>query len=335
MSGTSQHNPLTIFVTGGTGLVGSHLLDALVKQGNHVVALYRTDIPEVHYKEKIEWVQGDLDDILRLDELLEGVDQVYHCAAIVSFNPKEREHLFKVNVEGTTNVVNAAINNQVKKLCYVSSVAALGRIRKAEEVNETMHWTKETSNSEYGKSKFLAEMEVWRGIGEGLPAVIVNPSIILGAGDWNKGGSTRLFKSAYKEFPWYTEGVSGFVDVNDVVRAMIQLMNSDVTAQRFILNGINCSYRQLFTDIAKCFGKKPPHKIVTPFIASIVWRWEALKSMFTSSDPLLTRETTLTAQAKVYYNNSKIKSYLPSFEYTPFAQTIERICNELKVKYKL
>jgi len=254
---------------------------------------------------------------------------------VVAFNPPYRDERRKINVEGTTNVVNASLANDVKKLCYVSSVAALGRIRNGQEVNESMNWTKETSNSEYGKSKYLAEMEVWRGMGEGLQAVIVNPSIILGAGDWSKSGSSRLFKSVYEEFPWYTDGVSGFVDVHDVVKAMMELMENDVFAQRFILSGTNYSYRNLFTDIANCFGKKPPHKKVTPLIAATVWRWEALKSKLTGSDPLLTKETTLTAQATVNYNNSKIKKFLPGFEYTPIKDSISRICGELKEKYGL
>lgn len=324
-----------ILVTGGTGLVGSHLINALVNDGKHVVAIYRNDIPANDYNGKVDWVKCSLEDVVELNEVMQQVHQVYHCAAVVSFNPKHYAHMLRVNVEGTANIVNAAIANQISKLCYVSSVAALGRIRKGEEVNETMNWSKETSNSEYGKSKHLAEMEVWRGIGEGLQAVIVNPSIILGAGDWNKSGSSRLFKSVYNEFPWYTEGVTGFVDVMDVVKAMMLLMESDVSAQRFIVSGGNYTYHQLFDEIANCFGKKPPHKLVTPLIAATVWRMEALKSFFTGSDPLLTKETTLTAQAKVYYNNSKIKQYIPAFEFTPIKKTISRVCSELRQKYHL
>jgi dihydroflavonol-4-reductase len=339
MSQTSSINPPPnstnkIFVTGGTGLLGSHLLATLVKQGKHIKALYRSEIPNVSFKEKVEWVKGDILDVIALNEWMQDVEEVYHCAAVVSFNPKHVKSMYKINVEGTANVVNAAINNNVERLCYVSSVAALGRIRKGEVVNETMNWTEETSNSEYGKSKNLAEMEVWRGVGEGLKAVIVNPSIILGAGDWNTG-STKLFKSVYNEFPWYTEGVSGFVDVDDVVRAMIDLTNAGISGQRFILNGANCNYRQLFIDMAKCFGKKPPHKNVTRFIAAVVWRLEALKAMFTGDDPLITKETAQTAQATVHYDASKINEFLPSFQFTPIQQTIESICNQLKAKYDL
>jgi dihydroflavonol-4-reductase len=321
-----------ILVTGGTGLVGSHLIKQLVKQGQPVKALYRSSIPKIEGAERVEWVQGDILDVIALNEAMQGVDEVYHCAAIVSFNPKAKKELFKINIEGTANVVNTCIENGVKKLCFVSSVAALGRIRHGQEINETMNWTEETSNSNYGKSKYLAEMEVWRGIGEGLQAVIVNPVIILGAGDWNKG-SSKIFKSTYEEFPWYTEGVTGFVDVEDVARAMIALMDKNISKERFIISAGDYSYREVFTKISNCFGKKAPHKKVTPFIASVVWRLEAVKAKFSGKEPLVTRETAHTAQATVYFNNTKLKKFIPDFEYTPFDETIERVCKELPTTY--
>jgi nucleoside-diphosphate-sugar epimerase len=237
-------------------------------------------------------------------------------------------------VEGTINVVNACIEVGVKKLLHVSSVAALGRIRNGQTVTEKMNWTPETSNSIYGKSKYLGELEVWRGLAEGLPTIIVNPSIILGADNWETG-STALFKTVYNEFKWYTEGVSGFVDVKDVAQAMILLMNSDISGQRFILNSECLSYKELFSSIAEGFGKKPPQKKVTPFLAEIVWRMEALKSLFSGKKHLLTKETARTAQTKIYYDNSKILTALPGFAFTKIADTIERTCKILIEKYKL
>jgi nucleoside-diphosphate-sugar epimerase len=213
-------------------------------------------------------------------------------------------------------------------------VAALGRIRENKPIDETMNWSEETSNSEYGKSKYLAETEVWRGISEGLNAVIVNPVIILGSGDWNKG-SSELFKSAYDEFPWYTEGISGFVDVIDVVKAMILLMESNISAERYIISAENRGYREIFSLIAENFNKKPPYKKVTPFLASIVWRIEALKGMITGKAPLLTKETAATAQAKVNFDNTKLLQQLPGFAYTPIADSIHRICKELIKKHNL
>lgn len=322
-----------ILVTGSTGLVGSHLIKELAKNGKQVKALYRNTIPE-EIIEGVEWVKGDILDIISLEEAMTDIEEVFHCAAIVSFDPKEKVLLHKSNVEGTANIVNACLNAGIKKLLFVSSVAALGRIRENVLVDEKMNWSEDTGNSEYGKSKYLAEMEVWRGIGEGLNAVVINPVIILGAGDWKKG-STEIFKSAYDQFPWYTEGISGFVDVQDVVKAMILLMKGEANNERFIISCGDFSYKEVFTEIAINFGKEPPHKKVTPLIAAIVWRWENIKGKLTGKQPLITRETAATAQAKVYFNNNKLKLYSPNFEYTPFKETIERICSELKVKYKL
>ena len=321
-----------ILVTGSTGLVGAHLIQQLLQYKQPIKALYRSEIPFEH--NLIQWVKADILDVVALEEAMQNVTQVYHCAAIVSFNPKQKNELHKTNIEGTANVVNACLNTQVQKLLFVSSVAALGRIREDKPIDETMNWTEETSNSEYGKTKFLAEMEVWRGIGEGLNAVIVNPTIILGNGDWNKGSSS-VFKSVYNEFPWYTEGTTGFVDVLDVVEAMIQLMNSNIVAQRFILSAETSTYKDLFTLIANAFNKKPPSKLVTPFIAAVVWRLEAFKAKFSGKQPLLTKETAKTAQAKVSFNNQKLLQYLPSFSYTSLPTSIQRICKELKQTHGL
>jgi dihydroflavonol-4-reductase len=321
-----------ILVTGGTGLVGSHLITRLVKQGRPVKALYRSAIPKIEGYEDVDWIQGDILDVVALQEAMHDVEEVYHCAAIVSFSPRTKDQMFKTNIEGTANVVNACLEGGVKKLCFVSSVSALARMTTSREIDETMNWTEETSNSNYGKSKYLAEMEVWRGIGEGLQAVIVSPTIILGFGDWTKG-SASIFKSAYQEFPWYTEGVTGFVDVEDVVRAMVELMDNNMSKQRFIISEGNYKYKEVFTKIARCFGKKPPHKKVTPFIASVVWRLEAIKAKLSGKDPLLTRETANTAQTIVHFNNSKLKKFLPDFEYTPLDETIQRVCKELQNTY--
>jgi nucleoside-diphosphate-sugar epimerase len=323
-----------VLVTGGTGLVGSHLLRELARQNTAVKALYRTEVPLIAGGDDIQWVKGDIFDTVLLHEALQGVQQVYHCAGMVSFNPKQKELLYKTNVEGTANVVNSCLAAGVEKLVHVSSVAALGRLRQNTTVNETMTWTEETSNSEYGKTKYLGEMEVWRGVGEGLDTVVVNPSIILGAGDWEHG-SAGIFKNVYNEFPWYTNGVTGFVDVADVVKAMQMLMNSNVTGQRFILSAENLAYHKLFTEIANCFHKKPAYKRVTPFMAGLVWRIEATKGAFTGKSPLLTKETAKTAQAKVYFDNSKLTKYFPDYNYTPIKTTVQRICNELKSIYQL
>ncbi|MEN9696777.1 MAG: hypothetical protein RLZ56_198 [Bacteroidota bacterium] len=323
-----------IFVTGASGLVGSHLITDLIEKGASVRAMYRNTIPVFKHAEKVNWVKGDILDVSALDQAMENITQVYHCAAIVAFTPKQAATMLHTNVQGTANVVNACIEHNIQKLVYVSSVAALGRIRENEAVDETMNWTPETSNSVYGKSKYLAEMELWRGMGEGLQVAIVNPVIILGAGDWSKG-SSEIFKSAYDEFPWFTSGVSGFVDVLDVVDAMQLLMQSEIQGQRYIISGANLQYKEVFTRIANAFGKRPPHKKVTPLLAAIVWRLEAIKGLITGKAPLLTKETAATAQAVVHFDNGKFLKAFPKFRYRSIEETIQRATQELKAKHQL
>ncbi|MDP4285468.1 MAG: NAD-dependent epimerase/dehydratase family protein [Bacteroidota bacterium] len=322
-----------ILVTGATGLVGNQLLQQLLESGYRVKAIFHS-APIIISHPSLEIVQCDILDVFALEEVMKDITHVYHCAALVSYDPKDIHQIFKINVEGTANVVNACIDAGVHKMVHVSSVAALGRIRKGETVTEKMSWTEETSNSVYGKSKYLGELEVWRGIGEGLPAVIVNPSLVLGGDNW-ESSSSAIFKNAYNEFKWYTEGVSGFVDIRDVARVMILLMNSEISAERFIINADNLPYKEIFSLIATCFGKRIPYKKVTPFLAEMIWRVEAVKSKFTGKKHLLTKETTRTAQAKIYYDNSKILNVLPHFKFTKIKNSIEYTCTNLKEKYQL
>jgi len=323
-----------ILVTGGAGLLGGELIKQLLAQGSDVRAIYnKTPLPDFN-SAHLHQLQCNILDVVGLEEAMEGVDQVYHCAAIVSFEPSRKKEMFKINIEGTTNVVNAALSTGVQKLVHVSSVAALGRIREDGPVNENMNWTEETSNSNYGQSKYLSELEVWRGIGEGLDAVIVNPVIILGGGDWNTG-SSQIFKSVYDEFPWYTEGVTGFVDVRDVAKAMIALMGSDINNERFIISAENRSYRELFNLIADAFGKRRPNKKVTPFIAQVVWRLEAIKSKFTGKKPLVTKESAATALANVHFENGKLLKFLPQFCYRTIEETIKDTCAGIQRRLKI
>lgn len=322
-----------ILVTGAAGLVGSELVKQLLEKDYSVTALYHSSPLKISHA-NLHAEQCDILDPSQLSEVMQGVTDVHHCAALVSFEKKDRYRLLKINIEGTANVVNACVDAGVKKLIHVSSVSALGRIRNDETITEKMNWTEETSNSIYGKSKYLGELEVWRGTGEGLEAVIVNPSLILGGDNW-ESGSSAVFNSAYNEFKWYTEGGSGFVDVRDIARVMILLMNSEITSERFILSAENLSYRQVFTSIAKCFGKKPPSKKVTPLMAAIVWRLEAAKELLTGKKSLLTKETMHTALTKASFDNSKILSALPGFTFTPVAETIRHTCENLKNQYHL
>lgn len=320
-----------ILVTGGAGLLGNALIEMLLEQGKNVRAIYNRTSFAISPSANFETFKCDILDVYELEDAMYGVTEVYHCAGLVSFNPKDEKKLYSINVEGTANIINAALNAGVNKLVHVSSVAALGRIRPGEMIDETMVWTEQTSNSKYGHSKYLGEMEVWRGVAEGLNAIVINPSIILGAGNWNEG-STKIFKSVYDEFPWYTDGITGFVDVKDVAAAMIQLMASDITAEKFIVSAENISYQNMFIMMAQAFGKKVPVKKVTPFVAALTWRFENIKSKFTNIAPLLTKETANTALTKVKYDNSKLLKLLPGFKYTPMMQSVKEICNSLMQK---
>jgi dihydroflavonol-4-reductase len=322
-----------ILVTGAAGLLGSELVKQLLETNYKVTAIYHSTTLNITHP-NFTALQCDILDTMGLEEIMKGITHVYHSAALVSFEPRDKYRLLKINVEGTANVVNACLEAGVQKLVHVSSVAALGRIRNGETVNEQMNWSEETSNSVYGKSKYLAELELWRGIGEGLKGLIVNPSIILGGNNWDNG-SAALFKTTYDEFKWYSEGVTGFVDVRDVTRAMILLMNSEISGERFILSAENLSYKEIFFLIAKCFGKKPPPKKVSPFIAELIWRLEAIKSFVTGKKHLITKETARTALATVYFDNSKILNELPGFNFTPVAVSVAHTCATLKEKYNL
>ena len=319
-----------ILVTGGAGLLGHTLIEMLLAKGVLVKAIYNKTAIEINHPNLVS-VHCDIMDVYALEDAMKDITQVYHCAAVVSFSPADEKLLYRVNVEGTANIVNAALNAGIQKLVHVSSVAALGRLRPGQLISEAMQWTEETSNSRYGYSKYLGELEVWRGVAEGLNAVVVNPVIILGPGNWNES-STKIFGTVYEGFPWYTEGTSGFVDVRDVAGAMIQLMEADISGERFIISAENATYREVFTMIAKAFGKKPPHKEITPFLAGVKWRLDAIISRFTGITPLVTKETAASSLAKVNFDNSKLLKFLPEFRYRALQQTVAETCATLQQK---
>ncbi len=294
-----------IFVTGGTGLLGSYLLRDLVARGKKVSALYRSTIPSDDYAKSVEWIQGDILDTVLLEEAMQNVEQVYHCAAIVSFNPAKKYDLLKINAQGTANVVNAAIKTGIKKLVHVGSVSALGR------------------------SKYFAELEVWRGVSEGLNAVIINPSTILGVGNWNDG-SAALFKKAWEEFAWYTDGSAGFVDAADVASIMIQIMESDITDEKFIVSAESIPFKTVFTKMAYAFGKKPPYKKAKAGMIQLLCLFEKWRCLLTKQEPLITKATAIAAQRQTLYDNSKLLAALPGFQYKPIQQTIDEYCIEYK-----
>lgn len=331
-----------IFVTGGTGLVGSYLLHSLISDGCEVKALYRegssfdvtkrifgymSDNP-LQLFERIQWVKGDILDIHSLTEALKGVDEVYHCAAIISFNPSEKDRMIKSNIDGTSNLVNACLAQGVRKLCHVSSIAALGRAENDGFIDEQTQWKPSRNNSGYAISKYGAEREVWRGAAEGLNVVIVNPSVILGAGEPSKS-SVRLFHTIRKHSRFYTIGMNGYIDVRDVVKVMRQLMESSISNKRFVVNSQNLTYRELFTDVAEHCNTTIPQIRIPGFMLSLAWRFEKIRSLITGKLPLVTRETVRTSSNNYRYSSAELKKAL-NLEFIPIRQTIDDMCGFMK-----
>jgi nucleoside-diphosphate-sugar epimerase len=322
-----------ILITGATGLLGSAIARKFVEAGFAVLVLCRAESNLAAIKDivsKITIVEGDILDVLSLEKALDNVDYVVHSAAVVSYAPKDKNRMYKTNIEGTANVVNICLAKGIKKLCHISSIAALGKPEvpltlSATDtfIDEDQKWEDSPINSNYAKSKYLSELEVWRGKAEGLPVVIVNPSVILGESDWTKS-STQLFKYAYDEHRFYSDGNMNYVDVKDVIEAIYQLTISDIEGERFILNGGTVSYREFFEKVAKLFNKKPPVKKVSPVLTEIIWRVEAVRSFFTGKAPLITKETAKNSLMKFVYKNDKIRQKI-NFKFTDFDETIKRV----------
>ncbi|MGN6566554.1 MAG: NAD-dependent epimerase/dehydratase family protein [Flavipsychrobacter sp.] len=313
-----------VLVTGASGFLGQHLIKYLSAKGLELRALYNKHKPENELLSlsNVSWERYDLLDVYDVEQALQGVTDIYHCAAVVSFNPKRWDEMLHFNTESTANIVNQALEQGIRKMIYVSSVAALGRDdEKKGPITEEAEWEESGYNSVYGKSKYMAELEVWRGIAEGLDAVIINPGIILGPGDWNDG-SANLMKVVYNEFPFYTEGVNAWVDVQDVVRVTYMLMQSGVSGERFILNEDNRGYREIFNMMADAIGKKHPSIKAGPLMTSLVARLSMLKRRLFGGPSTITLETARNAQKKCYYANDKLPHFFPSFSYTPMETTI-------------
>lgn len=311
-----------ITVTGATGLLGSRLLFDLLSSGytvralkrrssnteyiRHVFSFYTDDHDKLF--NKVEWVDFDILDIDSVIDVLDGTSKLYHAAAFVSFNPADRKKMLRNNIQGTANIVNACLELKVEKLCHVSSTSALGPVTQGGMVTEDVMWVPEKRHTAYSESKFRSEMEVWRGIEEGLQAVIVNPSIIFGPGFWEKGSSS-MFTVINKGLRYYPGGVTGFVSVKDVSECMIRLMNRPVSGERFIISAQNMAYREVFGMIARSLHVSPPDTEVTPFLAGIAWRLDALRSFFTGKR-IITSEAVRAGSKKTYFSNEKIKKEL-------------------------
>lgn len=320
-----------LLVTGATGFLGAQLVIQLLQTENKIRCIKRstTTIPQKldALKHKIEWLNADCLNICDLEPAFKDITKVYHCAAMVSLNPAQKNIMVRNNVESTANIVNLCLANGVQKLIHVSSIAAIGKSKNGELITENHFWDAFDINNGYAISKYLSEMEVWRGIEEGLNAVIVNPSVILGI-DAKPQGTQSIFTTVKNKLKFYTGGGSGFVNVYDVARCMIFLGNSQITAQRYIISEQNYSYKQLVQEIANAFGIAAPTKLATPFMLGIAWRLSKIKSWFNKSEVKITKDMAAFASILEAYDNQKIKNII-DFDFVPIKQTIVDVAKSL------
>lgn len=335
-----MHNE-QILVTGATGMIGSRLVYDLLLTGAKVRAIYRdrkriaqfetnigyytNDVRQI--ADKVEWVQADVTHYASLLDALQGVNLVYHCAAMVSFHKPDRAAMYEVNIYGTRKLVDACIEKKVAKFCHVSSVAALGRTGNGSPVNEETGWLPGKKHTGYSIAKHHSEMEVWRGMHEGLQVLVVNPSVVLGPGDWNSG-SPAFYNQVYRGLKFYTRGITGFVDVRDVTKAMLLLSSNEhfeqAKAHRYLLSAANLSYKEIFDAIARSLKVKAPRFEVKPGLMGMGWRVAVSFAWFTGKKPLITRESTQNATRKTQFDGTKISRDFP-FQYRSISETIHDI----------
>lgn len=319
-----------ILVTGATGFLGAELVKQLTDQNIQVRAIRRSNskIPALLQNNTlVTWRIADINDPEDLADAFDSITKVYHCAATVSFDPKDKAKLLKINIEGTENIVNLCVENNVR-LLHVSSIAALGFAKEGQLISEKHFWDYDPKAHNYAISKYQGEMEVWRGIAEGLDAVIVNPAVIIGK---NAGynGSGAIFKLVKEGLKFYTDGATGIVDVEDVAKCMILLMESDITTERYTLSAENLHYKDFFAEIAKGFGVKAPTTQAKPWMLGIAWRAAKLASVFTGKPAALTKDAARSSFNLSYYTNQKIIDTL-NFKFKPLNQSIAEVCNALK-----
>lgn len=323
-----------VAVTGANGLLGSYIVRLLHERKQPFVALKRKNSNISHLNdltEHIIWREADVTDESSLHEALTGVTGIIHTAAFVSFNPRNAEKVFRINVDGTKHIVNAALTGNIKRLLHVSSVAALGRQKNQAEVDETNTWIDTPINSNYAQSKYRAELEVFRGQEEGLRTVMINPSVILGYSNWDKS-SSQLFKYAWQEKPFYMEGSFNYVDVRDVAAIALQLFDSAIERERFIVNAGSIGFKDFFDALARKFGKKGPYiRVGKPFLKPLA-AVESFRTRLSGTEPIITRETARLAGTHFHYNAQKIQKTL-NFKFQSFDDTATWCCNRYRELY--
>ena len=324
-----------ILITGATGLLGSHLLYELTSKGNYVRATFRNKKSIAKTRQifsyygshgddllkKVEWVKCDVQDVCQLEQVSKGVEEIYHCAGMVSFSKKHHTQVLKTNVEGTANILHAAMVNDVSKFCHVSSIASFGKPEKNNQtIDESANREENERSSVYGISKYMAELEVWRAVVEGLNAVIINPSTIIGSGNWNTG-SSALFSRVWEGLSYYTEGINGFVDVRDVVKIMKTLMEKNAFKEQYIIVSENLSFKELISFIAKSLNLNAPTIKANKMISEFAWRVEKIRCALSKADPVITKESAQIALDTQYYSNRKIRELL-NLDFIPIKQSV-------------
>ncbi|MGJ8660224.1 MAG: NAD-dependent epimerase/dehydratase family protein [Cellulophaga fucicola] len=316
-----------ILVTGGTGLVGAHLLLQLLKKEEAVTAIHRetSDLKQVkkvfsYYVDnadelyaKINWIVADITDVPSLENAFIGITHVYHCAALISFDPNDYFKLRRINTKGTANIVNLCLALNIEKLAYISSIATMGKNEASPNVTEETEWNDANVNV-YALTKYAAEMEVWRGTQEGLDAVIVNPGVILGPGYWDSG-SGQFFSKTAKGLTYYPPNGTGFVSVGDVVDACIDLMNSSIKNERYIVVAKNATFKEVLGKIASFLGKSAPHKELKIWQLNILYRLDWLTHLITRRGRKLSKMQVNGLKSQDIYDNKKITKAL-DFTYT-------------------
>jgi dihydroflavonol-4-reductase len=318
-----------VLVTGATGFVGEHVVAQLVARGYDVRALYRSKskigsqgILTPSQISAVNWVQADVTDYFSLEDALIGIKKVFHCAAFISYDPNQRDLMFETNINGTANLINAALHQGVQRVLYVSSIAALGQAAEPHlPIDETASWKGDKGQSNYAISKFRAENEVWRGMEEGLEVAVVCPSVILGPGQV-ASGSNQLFRKVYQGLRFYSPGATGFVDVRDVAHALCLLDELNIVGKRYVLNAHNLSYQQLFIQMAAALKVKAPSMLPPRWMAELGWRVNKLMAMLKGKMPFITRETVRSAYTKKSFGGGKILEKVPEFTYSPLEKTL-------------
>jgi nucleoside-diphosphate-sugar epimerase len=334
-----------IFVTGGTGFLGAHVLAKLASEGIPVRALKRKSSSTEYLKKvllknncsdfynKIEWIEGDMLDYELLLDSLNGVSHVIHAAAIVSFSKKDFKLVTNGNVNGTANLVDAALSNNVKRFCHISSITALGGNEDGKPIDENSEWRNNKGNSAYSIAKYYSELQVWRGHSEGMECVIVNPSVIIGSGNW-KTDISSLFTKVSKGLKYFTCGSTGFVDVTDVADIVTKLaLHSEVNGERFVINAENIAYREILNMIAQSLNKDIPKKEVGEKTLNILYKLSVIGSIFSKNKSLMSPDMARIATSNLFYSNKKICDLL-TYNFRPISETIKKMAIDFLAENK-